>query len=308
MGELRVTRWRRYGNDRLYVKTAEGIDIGWFDVLSGNSSLQSPEQGEAFRRAVELYCSEHGLKQLAYTSSAVGQALPASVAEEASEWLAANTPAPEVEPWAVRIDWQDTARNRPGERAAQQAEKLRSEAPVRTFVARVLGVHTDERAWRVGAAGERLVAAELAKLDARWQVLHAVEVGKNGSDIDHLVIGPGGVFTINAKHHPGAKVWVGGNTMLVNGHRQPYVRNARHESSRASRLLSAAVGFEVDVRGIVAVVGADDLRIKAQPEDVAVVARRRLRRWLLNFRSDLGPDAVDTILRAARRSTTWTTT
>ena len=61
---------------------------------------------------------------------------------------------------------------------------------MRTFVARVFGVHTEERAWRVGSVGER------------------------GSDIDHLAIGPGGVFTINAKHHAGAKIWVGGDTFL----------------------------------------------------------------------------------------------
>ncbi|MFE7074420.1 nuclease-related domain-containing protein [Streptomyces sp. NPDC057620] len=31
----------------------------------------------------------------------------------------------------------------------------------------------------------------------------------SGGGIDHLLIGPGGVFTINTKHHQGAPVWVG---------------------------------------------------------------------------------------------------
>jgi len=87
---------------------------------------------------------------------------------------------------------------------------------VRTFVARVFGVHTEERAWRVGAVGEEKVADRLAKLvtkDPRWRVLHAIPVGERGSDIDHLAIGPAGVFTINAKYHAGAKIWVGGDTL-----------------------------------------------------------------------------------------------
>jgi hypothetical protein len=81
---------------------------------------------------------------------------------------------------------------------------------------------TDEWAWRIGADGEEKVAAQFDKVagkDPRWQFIHAIPVGTRGSDIDHLVVGPGGVFTVNAKNHPNAKVWVGGDTFLVNGHR-----------------------------------------------------------------------------------------
>jgi hypothetical protein len=48
---------------------------------------------------------------------------------------------------------------------------------VRTMLARVLGVRTDERAWRLGARGEQTVAKQLAKLEPLWRVLHDVPVG-----------------------------------------------------------------------------------------------------------------------------------
>jgi hypothetical protein len=117
---------------------------------------------------------------------------------------------------------EDLAARRGGAEAREQAVALRQAAPVRTFLARMLRVPTDERAWRVGADGEEKVAAQLVKLiqrDTRWRVLHAIPVGDRGSDIDHLVIGPGGIYSLNAKHHPGAKVWVGGNTFMANGQR-----------------------------------------------------------------------------------------
>lgn len=41
------------------------------------------------------------------------------------------------------------------------------------------------------------------------------------------------------KHHPGAKIWVDGDTFMVNGTRAPYVRNSRHEARRGA---PAAVG------------------------------------------------------------------
>ena len=32
MASVQVTRWRRYGKDRLYVKDADGHDLGMFEV------------------------------------------------------------------------------------------------------------------------------------------------------------------------------------------------------------------------------------------------------------------------------------
>lgn len=45
--------------------------------------------------------------------------------------------------------------------------------------------------------------------------------GAADADIDHVLVGPAGVFTVNAKHHPSASVWVGGDTFIVNGQRVP---------------------------------------------------------------------------------------
>ncbi|SKF62508.1 Uncharacterised protein [Mycobacteroides abscessus subsp. abscessus] len=29
---MEVIRWRRYGKDRLYVKRADGVEVGWWDL------------------------------------------------------------------------------------------------------------------------------------------------------------------------------------------------------------------------------------------------------------------------------------
>ncbi len=103
---------------------------------------------------------------------------------------------------------------------------------------------------------------------------------RQGIDIDHLVIGPGGVYTINAKHHPGANMWVGGDTLLINGQAQSYIRNSRHEANRASRLLTAASGFPVFAAGAVVLVAAQQITIKKPPPDVRIIGRKELTRWL----------------------------
>lgn len=49
---LVVTRWLRYGKRRLYVKTADGTEVGWVDLVSGERSLAMAELADAFEAAI----------------------------------------------------------------------------------------------------------------------------------------------------------------------------------------------------------------------------------------------------------------
>jgi hypothetical protein len=113
------------------------------------------------------------------------------------------------------------------------------------------------------------------------------------------------VFTLNARHHPGAKIWVAGTTFMVNGQKLPYLRKGRHEAARAAKLLTAASGVPVHAFGVVVPVGAQDIVFKTAPEGAHVVYRMALSRWLGRQPELLEQDAVGRIFEAARRSTTW---
>jgi hypothetical protein len=199
---------------------------------------------------------------------------------------------------------QDLATHRPGAAARAKALEARRAAPVRSQVARVLGVHTNERAWRIGADGEEEVGRRLGKLGRDWRVLHAVPVGSRGSDIDHVVIGPPGVFTLNTKHHPGKSIWVAEKTLTVSGQRTDNLRNSRFESCRAAALLSTACGFEIPVEAVI-VVMVEKLTIKARPSDVHVVPRRGIVKWLKSRPPTLTPEGVAEIYEQARSPVTW---
>ncbi len=180
--------------------------------------------------------------------------------------------------------------------------------PLRSRLSRAVGRSplTDEaRPWFLGALGEVAVGRLLEKMSPQWHVLHAVPVGKDDSDIDHVVIGPGGVFTINTKHHRGQSVWIAGRTFMVAGHRQPYLRNAEHEARRASRLLAAATGAPVTVTAVVAVVGAKSLTVKEQPSDVVVLDAAQLVRWLNKRPAVLTAAQAARLLQVADQPETW---
>ncbi|MBX9245827.1 NERD domain-containing protein [Actinotalea ferrariae] len=317
MSAVTVVRWRRFGKDRLYVNGPDERRLGWCDLLTGAVTVEDHADRETVEAALESWRTLAEVPVAATATSPPPRAAEAGVRHETPS---VPTPAAAVfgEPSLptlertrpVEPEWEDLAGRRAGQAAREQALALKEAAPVRTFLARVLRVHTDERAWRIGADGEEKVAAQVAKLtakDPRWRVLHAVPVGENGSDIDHVVIGPPGVFTLNAKHHPGAKIWVAGNTFMVNGQKQPYLRNSRHEAQRAAKLLTAAAGIPLHAVGVVVPVGAQDVTIKTEPEGVHVVYRKALVKWLQRQPEQLDEATVERIYVAARRSTTWQT-
>lgn len=151
------------------------------------------------------------------------------------------------------------------------------------------------------------VAARLDALqgkDPRWRAIHSIPLASD-VDVDHLVIGPGGVLTLNAKHHPGARVWVAGDTLMVNGARQPYVHKSRHEARRAAALLGVATHRAVSVTGVIVLVGAEELTVKTSLSGVEVLYRGRLVRWLRRQPEVFDDDAIEALLEAARRPSTW---
>ena len=287
--ELETKRWRRYGKDRIYVSTADGQRVGWLDLLDGSRHLEVPEHAAAFDAALQPFAP-----------SAVEAPIPAQRPAPATVVVPAPT-------------WRDLALNRPGEQVRAEAEEhlagMRERSRVGTFLLRVFDAKTDERAYRVGAKGEEAIGARLDKLEERgWHVLHSIPVGKGKSDIDHLLIGPGGAYTINTKNHPDKQVWVGQHAIRVGGHSTRYLPIARFEAERAERLLSAAVGFPVPVRGVLVILTGTvipQVTIKQMPQDVVVLDRMDVPGVFKRAPKRLSEDQVAAVYEQARRSTLW---
>lgn len=196
----------------------------------------------------------------------------------------------------------------PAQAVIEELMAVQSLVPPRTWLQRVFGANPlapESLPWYKGALGEITVGRTLEGLGPEWLVLHAIPVGKGSSDIDHLLVGPAGVFTVNTKNNSGQSVWVAGRTLMVAGRKTRHLYNAAYEAARASKLLSAAVGTAVDVTGMVVVVDPQSLTIKSQPDQVVVVRERQLLGWLGRRRRELGPSEVARIAEAALLAQTW---
>ena len=197
---------------------------------------------------------------------------------------------------------------RPATSVIAECLRVQATVPPNTAVQRFFGVSPlgrEAEPWYVGALGELEVAQRLGALGPGWHVLHSVPVGSGSSDLDHVVIGTAGVFTINTKHHRGQNVWVGGRRILVNGQRTDHLRNARYEAKRTSKLLSVAARMLVDVTPIIAIVGANRMTVRERPFDVAVLRETELTRWLQQHPVTLTPEQVHHLAVVAAQPASW---
>jgi Nuclease-related domain len=154
-------------------------------------------------------------------------------------------------------------------------------------------------AWRRGAAGERRTARLLDLLERHgWAVLHDLAVPGSRANIDHLVIGPGGVLVIDSKQYRGrlrldssGRLWHGGYLLV------PTLRAVDFDADQAARVLTDP---DVVVVPIVAVHGAQVPWGKVVMQGVPVVAARRLPSMLRALPAVLGPERVAVLADQAR--------
>ncbi|MFZ7088113.1 nuclease-related domain-containing protein [Curtobacterium sp. RRHDQ10] len=211
-------------------------------------------------------------------------------------------------PTDAATDLDDLTRRIPGQALMAECVRLQAQHAPRGRVARILGAHAiapEAKSWYAGAVGERITARLLDSLGPDHVVLHSVPVSASGTDIDHLVIGPIGIVTINTKHHRDARVWVAGDTVLVNGRHEPYVHAAASERRRVVRVLAGMTLPIAPVTSIVAVVDAASVVVRSEPEGVSVIDARRLVRTLRRMPAVLSPDAVWALAGALASGATW---
>jgi hypothetical protein len=200
--------------------------------------------------------------------------------------------------------------NRAGQAAIGELLRAQTEVPPRGLLGRVFGMsplsHETHAMYR-GVVGEIEVGESLDRLGAGWVVLHALPVDSGLADIDHLVIGPAGVFVVRTLNHSGQNIWASQRTLMVGGVRQPYIRNMEYEMGRAERSLTVAAGSPVEVSGILAVVAAKSLVVREKHRDVAVLGAGHIVSWLQRHKQVLDAAQVSHIGTAASLASTWDT-
>lgn len=161
-------------------------------------------------------------------------------------------------------------------------------AAVALAVAWVRRPRPDPERWLRGAAGEVATAVILDRLSRRWVVLHDRRLPGTRANVDHLVIGPRGVWVIDSKAYR-APLRAGWRSVKAGDHRVDTGPAAWEAEIVADRL-------DVDVRVLVVIHGTGLPRRGRRVGGVRVVPSDALLhrlRWARGRRYRLDRRAVD---------------
>ncbi|SEG55427.1 Nuclease-related domain-containing protein [Thermomonospora echinospora] len=163
-------------------------------------------------------------------------------------------------------------------------------------------------AWQKSSAAERRTERQLRSLAKNgYRILHARAVprddeGVSDGKIDHLVVGPSGVYAIDSeKWDRRLPVRTLSHRKLFHGpfNKKDRLDEARWEARQASKKLTAEVGFEVPVQPSVAIYGPSIPWKVMRVRDVDVYAGNRARAYLRRRPKILTEADVQRIFQAA---------
>ena len=156
--------------------------------------------------------------------------------------------------------------------------------------------------------GVRAVAGELWDLVAQrpiWRVIQSIQVPSSGSghlrgpgsahhggalELDQLVIGPSGVYTIESVFRPVQDVTADA---------------ARNAARRTQEILGRATRVPVTVQALIVFVRSDQPRVEGPRDGVEVLTADELVPWLESRRATLTDRELEIVHLAARDRRTW---
>jgi hypothetical protein len=204
----------------------------------------------------------------------------------------------------------DLASRRPGATLRANAPSADSAAApdsgrLERLSSRLLRRRPMDESRRRDLLGERRTGAELGRLTRHgWRVLHSIPLA-DGADIDHLLIGPGGVFTVRTEYHPQQSVRADDDTVRIDdGDPLPYIAECRAEAALVRKVLESYCDFPVRVQPVLVFVDAVSLDVAATQTDVRVYRERQVSA-LAPLSGELTAREADRVHEVARLAEVW---
>lgn len=158
-------------------------------------------------------------------------------------------------------------------------------------------------AWRIGAAGERATARHLNGLaENGFVVLHDRKVPGYGGNLDHIVIGPTGIWAVETKNI-GGKVVIDGDSLRIGGRRQDRIVDQAYREATAIQVALAAQvpGLAVAVTPIICLHRGELPFFNKRVRGVRLASGRQLVRLIRSAEERLSPDEVQRLADVAAR-------
>ena len=178
--------------------------------------------------------------------------------------------------------------------ASTREQAAKAAASVADAERRLSSAQRRQRAWEAGAEGERRTGEVLKALEPHgWRLLHDLHwPGRPFANIDHIAVGPGGVFVIDSKNWSG-RIEVRDGVLRQNGYRR--TETCKGAASAAAAIAAiVAPQYRTAVRALLCLV--EQPTPSQQPVDVGVFGLDNLSAHLRGQPDRLSPQDVRLIM------------
>lgn len=256
--------WKLKELRRLYINLADGTKVGYLDLATMDAVPEPGESGDLLQRAL-AGLSPRGAARRLIQAAQTGETVP--------------RPAP-APPAVNALPWTDLAAHRPGQLIETQ----------------------EDASYRAGVAGEQRTAGVLAGLErSGYRVLHSVPLSPR-KDIDHLVVGPTGIWAINTKATTYDVTAKADGAVYSDGYRQKWVESIVRDAAVAGEHLAVAARMDLRCRPLVAVWST--MNVTSHCDGLA--AGEAITGAITAPGAGFPPEWVEVVYNVARRSDTWT--
>lgn len=144
--------------------------------------------------------------------------------------------------------------------------------------------------WREGADGEKLTEARLEHVKSLgWHVIH--DRALKWSNVDHVLVGPGGVLSIDTKNWRGV-IKIENGTVRKNRRAEPSVgKSAKSIARTLNGVIREQTSISPWVKPVV-VFWADFPQDHVDEDDVMYIAGETLNAWIYSLPPKLKPEQV----------------
>ncbi len=157
--------------------------------------------------------------------------------------------------------------------------------------------------WRTGAEGERQTARYLAGLgEAGFITLNDRRVAGYGGNLDHVAIGPGGVWVVETKNMAG-KVEIHGDSLRIGGYRQDKMVDQVYREAAAVQVAmgESLTRLGLTVKPVICIHRAELPFFNKTVRGVRLASGKQLVRLLLEGDERLEAEEIHALAREAER-------
>jgi len=167
------------------------------------------------------------------------------------------------------------------------------------------------RNYKKGMIGERLVEEQLDEIrKAGFDVFHdfVLKDVHGTENIDHVIVGPSGIFTLETKNWSGKgvpqydRITFDGETLKIGDYEQPdkYIKQPRRQAARLQGILQSEIREPLWVVPILCFWDRTVQLTKFNPTGLQVVNQRGIGSFVLSREAKLSPEAVRKLAQKLR--------